>query len=436
MISIRSLTGALLLAVAVAACSTSRKADASRADTSAAKAAKGDTSDMAGMAGMPGMASGSKDTANAGGDTAKPGAGTLATFVTVSAAQIEHGGITWGSPTMGAASGSATIPGEVVANEDRTARLGAPARGRILAVAVRPGDRVTNGQLLVTMQSPEAGMAQSDVAKADAELSARRAEVQYAASARARAERLLALKAIPRQDYDRAIADDERAKAALTQADAELRRARATAEQLGTSANGEIALRAPSAGVVLARTAIPGAVVEAGAPLVVVSDPASLWLTINAPEPSTSLFHRGGALRFTVPAYPADTFTARVDAIGATLEPETRTLSIRGIVTNSAGRLKPAMLANVFVQGVGTTSAAFVPEDAVQLLQGKPHVFLARPDAKGGARFERREVLLGSRSGGHVAVTRGLSMGDIVVTAGAFAVKALFEKGAMPKMEM
>jgi membrane fusion protein, heavy metal efflux system len=400
MISMRTIINALLFILASEGCSKSDKTEPAKAETTATK--------------------GEKDS------------------VKLTAAQVQHGGVKWGTPTMGTASGSAVVPGEVTPNEDRTARLGAPARGRILAVAVRPGDRVSAGQLLVTMQSPEAGMAQSDVAKAEAELSARKAETQYAASARARADRLLALKAIPRQDYDRATADDERAKAALAQADAELRRARATAAQLstGASTNGEIALRAPSAGVVLARTAVPGAVVEAGAPLVVVSDPSRLWLVINAPEQLTALFHRGGALRFTVPAYPADTFSARVDAVGAALEPDTRTLSVRAVVANAAGRLKPQMLASVLVEGVGTSVVAFVPEDAVQLLQGKPHVFLARPDDKGGARFERREVLLGSRSGGRVAVLRGLAAGDVVVTDGAFAVKAEFQKAAMPKMEM
>lgn len=432
--SSRTMTAAALLAFAIIGCSTSEKTDAKRADTTA-KDGKTDTS-MADMPGMAGTASGSKEAEKSGGEPTKPGA--LATSITLTAAQIQHGGVTWGAPTIGSASGSAVIPGEVAANEDRTARLGAPARGRILAVSVRPGDRVAAGQLLVTMQSPEAGMAQSDVSKAEAELLARRAETQYASAARARAERLLALKAIPRQDYDRAIADDERAKAALTQAEAELRRARATAEQLstGASANGEIALRAPSAGVVLARSAVPGTVVDAGAPLVVVSDPSSLWLTISAPEQLTPLFHRGGTLRFTVPAYPADTFAARVEAVGAALEETTRTLSVRGVVVNGVGRLKPEMLANVLVQGVGSTIAPFLPEDAVQLLQGKPHVFLARPDDKGGARFERREVALGSRSGGRVAVLRGLTSSDVVVTGGAFAVKAQFEKSAMPKMEM
>lgn len=409
MISVRSIRLCLLGAVlGTAACAKSeRKADARNADT-----AKKDSGQA--MANMP------------------------ATSVTFTPAQIQHGGVKWAAVTMGTTSGSAVVPGEVSPNEDRTARLGAPARGRILTVSVRPGDRVSSGQTLVTMQSPEAGMAQSDVSKAEAELSSRRAEAQYAASARARAERLLTLKAIPRQDYERAVTDDEHARAAVAQADAEAKRARATAEQLsaGTNANGEVVLRAPFSGVILARNAVPGTVVDAGAPLVIVTDPSSLWLSISAPEQFSALFHRGGRLRFTVPAYAADTFAARVDAVGAGLEPETRTLSVRALILNGVGRLKPQMLANVLVEGAGNMPVAFVPEDAVQLLQGKPHVFVAHPDGKGGATFDRREVTLGSRSGGRAAVLRGLAAGDVVVLAGAFAVKAEFQKAAMPKMEM
>src|SRR5437762_12593295 len=115
-------------------------------------------------------------------------------------------------------------------------------------------------------------MAQSDVDKA-------RAQASYARSARERAERLLALKAIPQQDYDRAIADDELASA-------ELRRATSVAEQIGAaaSATGEIAIRSPLNGVVLARTAVPGAVVEAGSPLVVAPDPFTLRRSRAAPD--------------------------------------------------------------------------------------------------------------------------------------------------------
>jgi membrane fusion protein, heavy metal efflux system len=382
------------------------------------------------MASMPGMAGKAGATEN----TDKP---SVPANVQLSAAQVQHAGVKWTTVAMGVASGVATIPGEITPNEDRTLRLGAPTRGRVTNISVRPGDRVSIGQKLVTMQSPEAGVAQADMAKADAEVIARRAEAQYAASARARAERLLTLKAIPRQDYDRAIADDERARASLAQAEAEARRAHETANQLsaGGTATGEVVVRAPSAGVVLSRLAVPGTVVDAGAPLVVVTDPANLWVTIAAPEQMAGLFRQGGHLRLTVPAFPSDTFTARVDAVGAGLEPDTRTLSVHATVSAN-GRLRPQMIATVIVDGAANLPVAYVPEDAVQMLEGTPHVFLVQPDGSGGARFERRAVTLGARERGRVAILRGLAAGDVVATTGAFSVKAEFQKGPTGKMVM
>jgi membrane fusion protein, heavy metal efflux system len=354
------------------------------------------------------------------------------------AAQIRHGHVRWAPVDSGTAGGSGSVPGQVVPNEDRTARLGAPAAGRVMAIRVSPGDRVAAGQLLVTLQSPEAGTAQADLAKAEAEVASRGAQSIYAKSARERAERLLNLKAIPRQDYERAVADEELARSALAQSEAEARRARSTAAILGasSSAGGLITVRPPFAGVILARTAVPGTVVEAGAPLVVVTDPSKLWLTINAPEAMTGLFHVGGRVGFTVPAYPADTFTARIEAIGAGLDPETRTLPVRGTVDNRSGRLKPEMLATVTATGPSQGRAMMIPADAIQMVQGRPTVFVAEPDGKGGARFIGRQVQVGAQVGNRVPVTSGLAAGELAVIEGAFAVKAEMEKGEMPEMEM
>jgi cobalt-zinc-cadmium efflux system membrane fusion protein len=373
------------------------------------------------------------------------GEGADATDITLTAAQVQHGHVRWaplGTRISSAAGAGPTAPGQLVPNEDRTARLGAPAQGRVVAVRVAPGDRVQAGRVLVTLQSPEAGAAQADLTKARAEVASGRAQATYASSARQRAERLLALKAIPRQDYERAVADDELARSTLTQAEAELRRAETTARSLGATASpsGDITLRAPLTGVVLARTAVPGAVVEAGSPLVVVTDPATLWVTVDAPETLSGSFRVGGTLRFTVPAYPADTFTARIQAVGAGLDPERRTLPVRGVVANRDGRLKPEMLATVAVAGPGgvsgPASSVFLPADAVQRVGGRSVVFVVMPDGKGGGHFMGRAVEIGARSGNQVAVTHGLQAGDLVVTDGAFAVKAQLEKGAMPDMEM
>ena len=388
---------------------------------------KAEASDSDAMKGMPGMDM-----------PAAPAKDVAVGEITLTAAQIRHGRVTWQPVTMGTAAAAVTVPGQLVPNEDRTARLGAPAGGRVVTVRLRPGDRIAQGQILVTLQSPEAGAAQSELAKARAELTSRRTEAAYAKSARDRAERLLALKAIPRQEYERAVADDELARSAVSQAEAELTRASTSAEQLGaaTSASGEIALRAPLAGVVLARTAVPGTVVEAGAPLAVVTDPSTLWLTVNAPEALAGAFRAGTTLRFTVPAYGGESFSARVEAVGAGLDPGTRTLPVRATVDNRTGRLKPEMLATVMAAGGPPVTAAMMPDDAVQMYKGKTVVFLAQPQPDGSAKFIAREVEAGSRSGGRVAVTRGLNAGDVAVATGAFAVKAELEKASAPKMEM
>jgi cobalt-zinc-cadmium efflux system membrane fusion protein len=370
-----------------------------------------------------------------GGTAAKEGA--MPTTLTMTAAQVAHGKVAWSAVAMSMTSIAATVPGQITTDEDHTVRLGAPARGRVTTVSVNPGDRVRRGQVLAALQSADAAAAQSDVAKATAMLSSRRAQAAYAKAAKERADRLLALKAIPRQEYDRAVADDELAQSEVRQSEAELQRARTLADQLGADATGggTIVLRSPQDGIVLSRNAVPGTVVEAGAPLIVVTDPARLWLIVNAPEQFAGLFRSGGQLRFVVPAY-ADTFTARISAVGAGLDQETRTLQVRGIADSRGGRLKSGMLATVAVSGARQTPAAVLPDDAVQLLQGKPNIFIAVPDGKGGARITRREVELGSRGNGQVAVVHGLNAGDVVVTSGAFAVKAEFQKSGLPKMEM
>jgi cobalt-zinc-cadmium efflux system membrane fusion protein len=244
--------------------------------------------------------------------------------------------------------------------------------------------------------------------------------------------------AIPRQDYERAIADDESAQASLSQALAEQRRAIGSAEQLGAgaSATGEMVLRSPLSGVVLTRNAQPGAVVSAGTQLISVTDPSSLWLQINAPEKLASLFRIGGALHFSVPAYPADKFDARVTAVGAALDPDSRTLLVRATVLNGNQKLKPEMLATVSVEGEGVSTVPVVPDGAIQLLDGRATVFIAKPNPAGGATFVRRTVEIGSRTASNVAVARGLAAGELIVTVGAFSVKAELQKRSMPPMEM
>jgi len=92
---------------------------------------------------------------------------------------------------------------------------------------------------------------------------------------------------------------------------------------------------------------------------------------------------------------------------------------------------------NAAIPGQRTTDedrrVPMVREGAVQTVDGKPTVFLVYPDGKGGARIEPRVVQIGARANGRVAVLRGLTTKDQIVTEGASAVKTAFLSGGMPK---
>ncbi len=325
------------------------------------------------------------------------------------------------------------LPGKLAANEDQTARLSAPAQGRLVRVHVQQGDRVSRGQPLVTLQSPAANAARADYAKALAEINSRRAAAIYSHGAMQRAERLLEAKAIARQELERARAEDQLAQSAQAQAAVEVDRARLALAQFGTAtAAGAMVLNSPLAGVVLSREAVPGSVVDAGTPLVTVSDISTLWLEIAATDQVAARLRPGLAAHFTVPAFPAERFEARVQNIGGALDPTTRTLQVRALVLNTSRRLRPEMFANVWIDGGAPVAGIAVPDSAIQLLEEKPVVFVAVPDGKGGARFERRDVVIGGKIGDRVQILSGVAVGDMVVVGGAFAIKSEFVRSQMP----
>lgn len=364
-------------------------------------------------------------------DAAGATGGPLKT-VTFTAEQIAHAGVHWTAAESAVMAVQVDVPGHLIADEDRTARVSAPAEGRVIAVGAQTGDRVTRGHVLVTLLSPEASGVRAEQTKAAAEIASREAALSYARSARERAERLLDAKAAARQDVERARADEQLAAAALAQAGAEAERTSTAVTQLSVDSAGRMILRAPIAGVVIARDAVPGSVVQAGAPLVTITDPSTLWLDVAAPEAVAVTLRPGTAVGFVTTTFPGDRFEARIRTVGAALDPQTRTVPVRAVVANAHRRLLPGMYVNVAVEVSPPTPGVRVPDAAVQLLDERPVVFVARPGAAGAVIFERRDVVLGAKADGRTQIVTGVAPGDLVVGEGAFAVKSEFARSKMP----
>jgi cobalt-zinc-cadmium efflux system membrane fusion protein len=347
--------------------------------------------------------------------------------------QIQLGGVRWQPVRATTMTDAVDVPAQLAPNEDRTARLGSPARARVITVHVRIGDRVSRDQPLVTLQSEQASAARAESAKALAELTAHQTAARYARTALERAERLLELKAVSRQDVERARVEADEAESERVQAQADVERAQVTLRQLGvTEHTGEIVVRTPLAGIVLSREAAPGSVVEAGAPLMTVSDPATLWLDIAATERIAPALRPGNQVQFTVPQLGPQIFDARIENVGGAFDPTTRTLPVHAVVPNTRGPLRPAMFASVTLPLGPPTTGVAVPDGALQLLDERPVVFVVHPGGSGGARFDRRDVEVGARTGTEIQIVQGVAPGEVVVTEGAFAVKSEFARSKMP----
>lgn len=352
------------------------------------------------------------------------------TEVTFTAEQIAHGGVKWAPVSAESVADAVEVPGHLVPNEDHTARLSVSVRGRVTDVRANVGDVVARDQVLVTLQSEEASSRRADLTKASAELTERQSMLRFARAARERAERLLALKSGSAQDVERTRADEAAAEAGVAQAEAAVEHARTALAVLEVDATGQIQLKSPISGVIVTRDVVVGSVVEAGAAVLVVTDPSSLWLEFGVTDAVAGVLKPGQRVPFVL-ASSDQAIDARILRVSGAVDPATRLVMVRASVANPAKRFRSEMFVTVRVETAPSRSGVTVTKDAVQLFEGQRVVFLAEPDGKGGAKFTRRDVETATTVAGRTHIVKGLTAGDVIVTEGAFAVRSAFSHTKM-----
>lgn len=348
--------------------------------------------------------------------------------VTLSAKSQALAGIATEVATSQPVAGALDAVGTVALDDTRTARIGALVEGVVDATRVNVGDRVRTGAVLAGLHSHAVHDGWGDYRKAVADRRRIEQELAFATETVARTERLLADKAAPALEVERARSARAAAVEHLAMASAEVQRARESLEHLGLSIGSEsdaraaeiIPVRTPQAGVVLEKLVTTGTAVTPGTPLFVVSDTASLWVLAEIDEAVLAQVKLGAPVQVQVPAYPAERFPATVTQIGDTIDPATRRVVLRCQVHNADGRLKPGMFARLQLEVAATVPTVHVPVDAVQDIGERRVVFVPAADG----RYVPRDVEIGAERAGRVEIRRGLSAGDRVVVRGAFLLKS------------
>jgi cobalt-zinc-cadmium efflux system membrane fusion protein len=306
--------------------------------------------------------------------------------------------------------------GRVTFDDQRVTHVFSPVNGRVTRLVAAPGQRMRKGDPLAIIESPDAGSAASDLAKAQAALG--QADREYR-----RQQELYAAHASAQRDL-------EAAEAAARQARAELERAEQRARMLGggrlvAGVTQEFALRAPIAGEVIARAANPGVEVQGqysggtAVELFTVGELDRVWVLADVFEIDLARIRVGAPVEVDVVSFPGRKFGGRVDYISGAVDAATRTAKVRCTIDNPDRALKPEMYASVAIAVPGRRALA-IPRRAV-LRQGEQTVVfrLLGTTAAGEVRFERWPVKVDDEGNDNlVPVLAGLAPGDRVVTAG------------------
>lgn len=298
------------------------------------------------------------------------------------------------------------------------------ARGRVLQVLAKIGDRVQKDQVLASFDNIEAGELSSQMDVARAEL--QRARIQRANALRQaeRARNLLEVGAVPAKEFEAAEADGKALEEAVRAQQGTLRGLEMRLKRFGASSDGDASLttiRAPFAGVVITTEAAPGDVIDSTSILFSIADLSRVYVEAQVYEKDLGNIRIGQPALITVDAYAGAVFEGRVAAIKDILNPQTRTATVRCELANPAGRLKLEMFANLAIPTTNAHMALSVPSDAVQTINRRQVVFVR----KAGLHFEAREVqVLGD--GARLEIIAGLKEGEPVAVKGAFQLKSAY----------
>ncbi|HNY41946.1 MAG TPA: efflux RND transporter periplasmic adaptor subunit [Bryobacteraceae bacterium] len=372
----------------------------------------------------------------------------LASTVTLDAKALEEARI----EIVDASQRSIPVPipasGRLATNENTTWRVGAVTDGRIISVEVKVGDRVTKGQILARMHSHDIHESRAAYRRAVGEVTRLRSNVEYAKRTRDRTRRLYEMKASSLEQVDMAENALKNEQAALENAQIEESRTRLhLTEFLQIPVNGPpdheasadpevhiedlIPIRSPAAGIILSRSVTPGAVVTASSDMFTVCDLSTIWVMAAFQEEHLSRLRPGMGAHVSVQAYPGRTFNGKLVKIDEKLDPETRTVSARIEIENRSGLLKPEMYATVELDSGGSEPGVFVPQDAVQDVNGQATVFIARSDNE----FSPAPVVTGRSYQGLVEISSGLKGGERVVARGSFILKSQFLRASLAEEE-
>ncbi|HWL87230.1 MAG TPA: efflux RND transporter periplasmic adaptor subunit, partial [Polyangiaceae bacterium] len=301
--------------------------------------------------------------------------------------------------------------GKVTFDDALVSHVFSPVSGRITRIDAGLGQRVKKGDVLAVLESPDVGIASSDLHKAQADLVAAQHDLD-------RQKDMLAAHATSQRDYEQSEDAFRKAKAEVERAQQKTRLFRAT----GGEVTQAYSLRAEIDGEVLARNVSPGIEVQGqygggSAPeLFTVGEIHRVWVMADVYEMDSPRVKVGSKVTMKLFAYPGRVFHGTINWVSGVLDPQTRTAKVRIVQDNSDFALKPEMYATLYIH-VEEKKELAVPRAAIVRLGEQTAVYVEKGRAPDGREmFTKTPVKVDEAEGGKwVPILGGVDKGARVV---------------------
>lgn len=306
------------------------------------------------------------------------------------------------------------LTGSVAYNQFKTTPVFPAIGGPVHEILVAPGQVVSAGAPLLTVNSPDYSVARSSYIKAKDSL-------VLADKTFTRAQDLYAHGAIAESDL-------QAAEFARNQAEADMVSAKDALHALGIKdpdfvvknpgkTTLEIPLLAPVGGEVVERLVGPGQLLQSGVTqCFTISDMSDVWVLVNVYQSDLPYVHVGDSVTINTDSYP-DVFRGKISYIAPALDPNTRTLQARIATENPGRKLKKDMYVTASVLAGVNPNALTVPDAAIlRDTENQPYVYVR---TQNNNQFARRLVKTGDSNSGNTEIISGLKEGEQVVGDGA-----------------
>ncbi len=178
-----------------------------------------------------------------------------------------------------------------------------------------------------------------------------------------------------------------------------------------------LTFNSPVSGYIMEKNALPNMYVQPETKLYTVADLSEVWVYAQIFQNDAGKIKPGDRAEVTLDAYPGKVFTGRVDYLLPQLDMATRTLPVRLVFPNPGLKLRPGMYVNVSVK-LPMGKQVVVPDAAVFHSGTKNLVFVYSGDGN----IEPREILVGTRVGDQIVISKGLKAGEQIVTSANFLI--------------